>query len=234
MMKLNFIHSIFSKLTSGKYAFLLLLLFFLGNKIVLAQPYYIATGSWLLSYDPGDNLCTMCDHEFHGSMSPANGFGGCSFGPDGSFYVMSWDNDPPYEATNDIFQIDLNTQAPTLIFDGPNDMVMMSGLVAMGNGIFYTMPWVLANNDTLYKWDTNTGIIEAVGSTGYPPWSEMWMAEGYFYYITAATGDDPRQIIRVDPLNPANSEVMCGFLFAYGVFGMTATPVSGLFIGTEI
>ena len=222
---------------SGGSLKILILTLFIPTCLVdsTAQPYYIVTGIWMIGYDPGDNLCSTCNSSFYGPMdNPVNGFNGCSFDPAGNFFVLSGTNPPPTSLSNNIYQITLPNEQATLIFDGP-DEISMHGLVALGNGIFYTIPLVVENNDTLYRWDVNAGTVTAVGSLGFQPCSEMWMAEGYMYYISFEAGvDTERKIIRVDPITPSNSEVVCSFPSNYGIFGMTATPISGLFIGTEI
>jgi gliding motility-associated-like protein len=202
---------------------------------VSAQPYYIAAGVWMIGYDPGDNLCSTCNSYFYGQMdNPVNSWNGCSFDPAGNFFVLSGTNPPPTSLSNNIFQIILPNEQATLIFDGP-DEISMGGFVAVGNGIFYSIPAVFENNDTLYRWDVNAGTVTAIGSLGFQPCSEMWMAEGDMYFISFEAGvDNERKIIRVDPIVPSNSEVVCSFPSSYGIFGMTATPISGLFIGTEI
>src|SRR5688572_20702630 len=116
------------------------------SNTISAQPYYLPTGNILLGYDPGDNICSNCEVNNYGLMNPADAWGGCSMGPDGLLYVISWDGDPPITTHNDIFQIDLVTAAPTLVFNGPDDLIPMGGLVAAGNNIFYTIPWVLSDN----------------------------------------------------------------------------------------
>ena len=156
-------------------------------------------------------------------------------GPDGLLYVISWDVQPPITAHNDIFQLDVMTAAPTLVFDGPDDLIPMGGLVAAGNNIFYSIPWVLSNNDSLYRWDITAGTVTAVGSLGHQPCGEMWMANGYMYFLAFQAGvDDVRKIVRVDATQPSNSEIVCTFDSQYGIFGMTATNIDEVFLGSEI
>ena len=215
------------------FIFLLLQLFAFNS---FSQPYYIVVGVWVEGFNVDDQYCAGCGLTFNEQFGPFNSHGGSSFGPDGELYTLSLDNQAPYEYSNDIYRIDLPAGVTgELIMDGPSDLIQMDGLLAVGGGIFYTVASVLQENDTLYRWDANAGTIEAVGSMGYVPWSDLWMAEGEVYFIAYHIGVDVvRRIIKVDLNNPSNSVEMCSFDATWGIFGLTATPVSGLFIGTEI
>lgn len=198
-----------------------------------AQPYYLVGGAQFFGYDPGDNLCTSCTHENLGVITP-NATGGAGFGPDGNLYILTSDYQSPASQQNNIYHVDLNTGLGTLVMDGPNDFIKMNGLAAAGGGIFYTIARLNFNNDSIYRWDANTGTVTSIGGTGYNSWGEMWYADGELYYMSYELGDPERKMIRVDLLNPANSEVVMTFLTSYGIFGLTATPIKDLFIGTDI
>ena len=84
---------------------------------------------------------------------------GISYDPAGDLYGM--DGNPPYA----IYQLDPLTSNCIHIMSPPVGNPDMHGLLAVGNGIFYTMEW---ENDILYRWDATAGTITVVGSTGFP------------------------------------------------------------------
>ena len=207
------------------------LIFFINNEKAYSQNFYIPNGGWYGYYTIEDNYCSECDLVEVNSTAPQDFWGGASFGPDGYIYSLSQFPD------QSIYQVDVATGIGTLLYTAPAGTVRMQGLAAVGGGIFYTMPEISPGyipKDTLYRWDINAGTITNLGNTGYNNWGELWIANGDIYYISHDPGDTLRHIIRIDPINPANSQLVCSFPSPYGIFGMTATQNASVFIGTEI
>ena len=151
---------------------------------------------------------------------------GISFGPDNNLYSMS---------TGDVrlWIIDQSTGAWTLVFDAPNNIPSMSGFVAVGNGIFYSMPEL--PNDTLYKWDINAGTVIGIGPTGWWCFGEVAMMDGNIYYIHRNVGGNPlvETVILLDVNTPSNSQPVVSFPGSYGIFGITASLYSDYLIGSD-
>src|SRR5687767_1218866 len=104
------------------------------------------------------------------------GSGGISFSPEGNLYEISG-----FDGV--IFEIDTFTGANSLIFSPPPPLPFMTGLVAVGNGIFYTSTMDIENSDIIYRWDINAGTVLPIGATGYNAWGEMLMFGGEIYYL---------------------------------------------------
>ena len=141
---------------------------------------------------------------------------GISYDPAGDLYGM--DGNPPYA----IYQLDPLTSNCIHIMSPPVGNPDMHGLLAVGNGIFYTMEW---ENDILYRWDATAGTITVVGSTGFPNWGEICMSNGEAYYVSREwIPPNTASIVKLDLVNPANSVKVVDMDPTFGLFALTATP----------
>jgi len=158
-------------------------------------------------------------------IGPTGGYGhGISFGPDGNLYYLYGDV---------IRQADILTGNFTTIFTGPSYLPDMSGFISAGGGIFYSMSLYLTLTDTLYRWNINSGIVTALGSTGYRSFTEMTIAEGEIYYVTEDVLPFMYTIIRLDTLSPSNSEIVVSYPVNYWMVGLTAAPFCNTLLGTN-
>lgn len=201
---------------------------FFWSSLGFGQPYYVPLG-YLYGYDVGDNYCTGCIFHQHG-QNYVDSWGGVSFGPDGVLYGLSSAGAVNPVLRNNIQSIDLITGIGTLVFDGPDNMEQMDGLLAVGGGIFYT---VRAQSNILFKWDINTGTITEE-TMPFNAYGDIWMAAGEAYFLSWVVGDLNRHIVRVNLANPSECEIVCSINNQYGIFGLTATPVKEIFIGQDL
>ncbi len=209
--------------------FTTLFLLLVPNLSGSAQTYYVPNG-WIWSIQL-EGVCNPCTSDSIGFLDQlANG--GASFGPDGQLYTLS--SGAFYGAS--IFQVDVLNANATLLFQGPVNTPDMYGFVAAGGGIFYSTPNPIAfvGSDELYKWDLNAGSVTMVGHTGYPAYGEMCVANGLMYTLSWTYGETERKIIQIDPINPANSQVITTLPYNVGIFGLSASPISNTLIGTLV
>src|SRR6187455_1757024 len=161
---------------------LFLFLFFSNSNSSLGQSLWFGEGNTNFRVDIDEDLCQHCETFITGVMD-CWVFEGLSFGPDGLLYGLGYTGSSTN--INSIYQIDISGTSCTLVFDGPPGLPQhMLGLVAMGNGIFYTMSFM---SDTLYKWDVNAGSVSVVGATGYVCYGDMCIANGIIYYSSRET-----------------------------------------------
>lgn len=215
--------------TSVGHAFLSIIIVYVLTTTLLnsinAQPYYFHYDT-LLGYTTATSLlCDTCELTPAGHGMP-DASGGLSFGPDGHMYGLSSFQD------NIIYKVDLNTGIRTIVFSGSNNVVAMGGFMAMGGGIFYSIPFIGQPSDSLYLWNSNTDTMYAVGQLPYRPYGEMWQVNGDVCYLSWA-GTGPRQIIKVNLSSPEDSEVLHEFSADYVIYGLTATPIGNILIGAE-
>ncbi|HZV69427.1 MAG TPA: gliding motility-associated C-terminal domain-containing protein [Saprospiraceae bacterium] len=176
----------------------------------------------LYSLEVNSELCNGCALLPVGPTEVGNGI---SFGPDGNLYSI-WDES--------IYQIDISTGNWGIpIFTGPVSLPNMTGLVSVGGGIFYTMPWGPANSDLVYKWDIIAGTVNAIGATGFNSDGEMTISGGEIYYLSKNQPAGTRSIIHLDPVNPFNSQPVITFDLFDPIHGITASPVCNTLLGIE-
>src|SRR5687768_465285 len=191
------------------------------------EKYYFTIKGKLFTDSIIDQSCAGCYFTLKGNFG-IDQSGGISFSPDSTLYVLS--NVPEHN----LYKINLSNPVPTLVFNGPGNLVHMGGLLAMGNGIFYSIPRSGEPSDSLYIWDINAGTVTAVGQLSYTPVGEMWLANGEMYYIGYSGNGTQTEIVRIDLSNPSNSESIVTIPGMYDIVGLTATPVSTLFRGADI
>ncbi len=191
---------------------------------MFAQPYYLQTYP-ILQYLEKDVSCGSCQFVVTQDSVP-HAYAGISFGPDGHLYLLS------QAPENRLYQINVTTGTNAMVYADPDNNVQMGGLIAMGGGIFYSIPNLLESNDSLYLWDTNVDTVYAVGELPYKPYGDMWMANGVVYYLSWQ-GSGLRRIIKTNLSSPEDSEIALEFSADYVIYGLTATPVANVFIGTE-
>ena len=187
------------------------------------QNYYIQANNQV-QYLTQDFSCDTCTFNSLVEGVPL-GYGGLSFGPDGSLYVLSG------APENSIHKIDITTFEVTLVYSDPYNVVQMGGFLAMGGGIFYSIASIAESNDSLFLWDTNADTMYAVGELPYKPYGEMWMANGKVYYLSWQ--NSPRRIVEIDLNFPEESEIALEFSPDYIIYALTATPVANLMMGIE-
>ncbi len=214
---------IFLRKTISYSVILLILIVLSVHDKGFAQPYYIQANN-LLSYFNQDLNCDTCQFFVTADTIPY-AYGGLSFGPDGYLYSLT---QAPY---NEIHQIDVTNGNVTLMYSNPYNFVQMGGFMAMGGGLYYSIPGLQETNDSLYLWDTNLDTVYAVGELPYNPYGDMWMANGEVYYLSYLTGN--RRIVKIDLSAPENSEIALEFPPEYVIYALTASPIGNLLIGTE-
>src|SRR4030095_5374904 len=128
-------------------------------------------------------------------------------------------------------QIDISSGNSTLIFTSPDFLPTMFGVLSVGSGIFYSLPWGLADSDLVYRWDINTGIIAPIGATGFNAAGEMTISNGIIYYVSDDVFSSQWSIIHLDTLNPTNSEVVISYPSIDLMVGLTASPYCNTLLG---
>src|SRR6188768_1810349 len=189
---------------------------------LFGQTYFMPIFGVLYEININSNFCG-CSIE---TVGPTGGYAdGISFSPIGNLFGLSDES---------IFQIDFLTGAYNILFTGPSSLPNMDCFISVGNGIFYSMPSYTANSDTLYRWDINGSNVNAIGSTGYRSFSDMAIADGEIYYITQDVDPSMFTIIRVDTLNPVNSEIVISFPLFDQMPGISASPFCNTLLGTHV
>lgn len=191
------------------------------------QTLWFPVGNWNFRVDVDEDLCHHCE-AYTIPLLGCYVSGGISFGPDGLEYGIGYD----ITEINHLYQFNPDGGACTWIMDGPPGLPIMGGMVAMANGIFYSMSYY---SDTLYKWDANAGTVNVVGTTGFPLFGEMCLSNGVMYYVCRETfGPYYSSIIQLDYVNPSNSFRKVSMDPQYGLFGITATGDPGYLFAEEI
>jgi len=213
---------------------ILVLRFFLLFKVIilicfsinnpLAQTYKICGGLfnlWSLELNTSDCVCSNCGCLINYVAPTNNYWKGISMSPEG----LLFSND------NNIYQIDPINGFVSLYFNLPSGAPILSGIVAMGNDIFYTMTDHTVAND-LYEINVNAGTIINLGPTDYESWGDMTLFDGNLYYPTIINSN-LSGIVKVDISNPANSSLIVTYPGTSGFLGLTASTICNTLIGTE-
>src|SRR5258706_3617471 len=176
---------------------------------LLGQTFYYPALDVLYKLELNNNVCgNSCNSQSIANLICCCDEQGISFGPDGNLYTLGYTGSSPPYVTEIHITDTLDPSICTLIFSSPPNFPFMEGFVSVGGGIFYTMEWYFAMSDLLYRWDTNAGTITSIGSTGYFCHSDLTMAGGQIYYETRNISLNTNSIVRLDTLNPANSEIV--------------------------
>lgn len=200
------------------------------------DPYFSFYISELQRLDVDHNLCNYCVNNEIGYAGPNDGES--TFGPNGMIYVF--DQHGPIYNTDyfRIYEVDPVTAQSTLYFDGPSGLRRFHGFVSVGNGIFYlateNWPWWNIFSDSLYRCDVNAGTVEMIGTTGKSSWGALTISEGEIYGVAFNLGDNGASILKIDTINPGNSEVVMMYsLEEYRVHSITASPNSQVLMGRD-
>lgn len=192
-----------------------------------SQKYYFGCDGKLW-YDSIPNLfCDGC-YWWDKSYFDTDYLGGLSFGPDGTLYSMG--NVP----THTIYEINPENADATIVFTYPLLLPNMGGMLAMGNGIFYSVPHSSQSSDSLYVWDVNAGTVTSLGQLSFKPTGELWLANGEMYYIGNVGTQVQQHIVKIDLADPSNSESVLAIPTEFDIRALTASPHASLFVGAEI
>ncbi|MBK9985023.1 MAG: gliding motility-associated C-terminal domain-containing protein [Saprospiraceae bacterium] len=204
--------------------FPLVFTFFFFNGKLFCQDYYNPSLLTLYKININNSFCE-CNVQ---PIGLTDGYdGGISFGPDGNLYYLN-------TTTNQILQVDILTGNTSIVFTGQATLPHMAGFISVGNGIFYSMGWYLNLSDTLYRWNINSGIVTAIGSTGFRSLSEMTIAGGEIYYLTKDAVPFTYSIVQLDTLTPGNSQVVLTYPLFDELTGISATPFCNTLIGSHV
>jgi len=208
---------------------LLIVGFIISMSYVLKAQIYHMVGPngtfWMLevaSICEGSNNCTIQNigPDAHGILS---------YGPDSILYALQY-----HPSGSEIYIVDPATgNAGPPIFTGPPGMDLMEGFVAVGGGIFYSIPLWFSASDLVYKWDINAGTVISIGGTGYIPKSEMTMAWGNIYYSVLNAAPNMNGILLLDISNPANSQVVVYYPMNILFCNLTASPICNTLIAWD-
>ncbi|MEO6131753.1 MAG: hypothetical protein ABIQ02_07885, partial [Saprospiraceae bacterium] len=206
--------------------FILAIFFLLLNNKLDSQTFYMAGYSGLKSLNLNSSECGNCTIQALGPPGPYGS--GISFGPDNNLYYLN------YEIPGSkIYQVDISTgNFGTPIFTGPL-LDFMYGFVSVGGGIFYTKTWFPASAGILYRWDINVGTVTAVGNLPYNGNGDMTMAWGDIYYEAKSVPAGFNGIVRLDTINPGNSELLCIYPWNISFTGLTASPFCNILLGLD-
>jgi hypothetical protein len=167
--KLIFVLSRFFNMKNLAFIFLIINIPFILINNLIGQSFYITSTSIFREAQLSTENCE-CSIQTIGTCDPTDGL---SFGPDGKLYALGAEIPGIYN----IYQIDVLTGNSTIIFTAPV-FPNMFGFLSVGNGIFYSLPWGLANSDLIYRWDINSGTVVPIGSTGFHANGEMTISNG--------------------------------------------------------
>src|SRR5688500_13536096 len=195
------------------------------NNLMLCQAYHVIMGG-LGVYDLEVTNHNLCAFEYIGGPAGGLGCAGLSATPD-SLLVINCNTTPPMSPLglkeidqmtgffNDYFEIDWPVN------------VTGTGVASVGGGIFYALGANWPNNTTdLYKIDVNTGSVNNLGNLPYASSAEMTLFNGELYY---AWHTIPlyylKGIVKVDTLNPGDSELVVEFPADFRIRGLSATDI---------
>ena len=134
-----------------------------------------------------------------------------------------------------IYLLDPQNGSGTLYFNYPVGIAAgRTGLVAVGNDIFYTMN-DLTIGDTIFKVDVTNSSVTNLGPTGYTTSTDLCLFEGNIYYGTSiASGPLVDAIIMADIITPSNSLVVVNLEQPLGFLGLTASPLCNTLLATDL
>src|SRR5687768_6530135 len=168
-----------------------------------------------------------CTQEFIGN----NLFGseGLTMSPEGDMYST---------VASSIFIIDTLTGMQLLFYALPPPPSFPShiGLVSTGSGIFYTISIGPVNpGDSLYRIDTNTGVITTVGNVGWNARGDITKFNGEFYYV-GRVSFAPFQygVIKLDINDPSNNELVTNLPVNWHVVGLTASNICNTLLAVNV
>ncbi|MEO8088609.1 MAG: hypothetical protein ABI763_17455, partial [Bacteroidota bacterium] len=198
------------------------------NNVLFGQSFHII-GTWALtSLNLNSGECGNCSIQTIGLPGPDES--GISFGPDNNLYYLNTIYPGPQ---SQIYQVDIATgNWGSPIFTGPV-LDHMYGFVSVGGGIFYSKTSFISSTDILYRWDINAGTVIAVGNIPYNGNSDMTMAWGEIYYEAKSVPTGFNGIVRLDTINPGNSELLFTYPWNISFTGLTASPFCNTLLGLD-
>ncbi|MEP6648120.1 MAG: hypothetical protein ABJC12_13605, partial [Saprospiraceae bacterium] len=192
-----------------------------------SQTFYACGGLlnyWNLELNTENCFCSNCGCSISHISSTNNYWDGISVSPEGNLFGYD----------NDIYEINKLTGQPLLYFNVPPGTPWMAGIVAIGNGIFYSMSDTAnAVTAALYRIDVNLGTAINLGYTGIPSKGDMTMFDGNLYYPTIINPNS-NGIVKVDMSNPSNSYIIVTYPSSYAFFGLTATRICNTLLTTDL
>jgi len=173
---------------------------------------------------------SFCSQEFIGHNT--TGTDGLTMSPEGDLYSI-------FGPT--IFIIDTLTGMQQVFYDLPPwpDFPLHIGLVSTDGEIFYTISvydWINGiPGDSLFRIDTNTGVITNLGYVGWEVGGgDITLLNGEFYF-DCKISNPPLQsgIVKLDINNPSNNELVATFPVLWNIQGLTASTICNTLIASE-
>jgi gliding motility-associated-like protein len=213
---------------------LILFQLFTINSYLISQTYFgltFDTQGELLNFNLSCNCIDCCNQQLYSccntttiaqTIAISNS---ASISPDGHLYGLN----------TDLYEIDTLTGNFSVYFDVPPMYEMNIGLIAIGNGIFYSMIDNIAGNGLL-EINTNTGIITNLGSDPvYPCHGDMALANNIVYYPTLVNNFPGNKGLASFSLNdPTNVTFIMNIPTNRNIRGLTASDECNILIGTDI
>jgi gliding motility-associated-like protein len=206
----------------------------LCNNCVFSQTYFGITAlqpGELYKFDLGCTCTNCCNQQLY-SCCQSNLIGPTypisssqSISPEGHLFGLN----------TDLYEIDTLTGNYSIVFDIPPSYPFLFGLIAAGNGIFYSMLDNIVGNG-LIEINTITGIITNLGSNpAYPIEGDMTLSNGIVYYPTWVNNNGGNKGIASFLLgDPMNVNLVMNYPTTYSIKGLTATDQCNILVGTNL
>ncbi len=204
------------------------------NSFITAQTYFGLTFNTapgeLLNFNLSCSCVDCCSQQLYGCCSPSSIAQtipistSVSISPDGHLYGFN----------TDLYEIDTLTGNYSLFFDVPAANELSIGLIAMGNGIFYSMVDDVVGAGLL-EINTATGIITNLGSDPvYPCHGDMTLANNIVYYPTWVNNlQSNKGIASFSLSDPTNVTLVMNIPASISIYGLTASDKCNILIGTD-
>jgi gliding motility-associated-like protein len=209
-------------------------LLFSINSFITAQTYfginYLPPGG-LYKYSLSCNCTDCCEEQLYSccnSILTAQTIAvsdALSISPDGHLFGLN----------GELYEIDTLTGNYSVYFDMPPAYEFVIGLIAIGNGIFYTMLQNVVGSG-LIEINTNTGNITNLGSDPiYPCHGDIALANNIVYYPTWVNNSAGNKgIASFSVSDPTNITLVMNYPSSRSIRGITPTDKCNIFLGTDV
>ncbi len=184
-----------------------------------AQIYYATSFENLYEIEISNSYCE-CEVSLIGNTEYQSGL---SFSPSGNLFGIIGDF---------LSLINPLTGDLSVFYNLPDTLPSTEGIVFISDSIFYFMS-NLAPGD-LFVFNFTLGTITNLGSTGYEIVGELTLFNGDIYASVETIDPVSYVIVKIDTLNPTNSNVVVSLPPNVAFSGLTASPLCNTLIGLDI
>jgi len=215
-------------------AIFLLISIFVINYNISAQTYFGITYTnqgELYKFNVGCNCTNCCNEDLYSCCNSNFIFQTLPIGnaqaisPQGFLYGLN----------GDLYEIDTLTGSFSVFFDMPPEYPFLGGLIAIGNGIFYSMIDNIVGNGLL-EINTVSGMVTNLGSDPvYPCHGDMCLSNEIVYYPTWVNNFGGNKGIASFSLSePTSVTLVLNYPSGMTIRGLTATDYCNILLGIDV